>query len=188
MGFNAIDTLFFLTFLVIVSVGYIGGTIRLLLVLIAVYLGLILSGSFYVPTGYWLAAHLMALNIYTAQIVSFFLISSLGTAALTVSLFKTFHSVSLPRFLSSMDQVAGAALGALVATFAIFILTAILRAIFDALLIGAQMGVQIWPALLDLAVQVRVSFLANLFADLSTPILVTMLPWFPQGLPDILVL
>jgi uncharacterized membrane protein required for colicin V production len=187
MAINVIDILLVLAFLAIVAAGFIGGVIRLLFVLVALYLGVIVAGLFYVPIGLGLSSRLSAIDPFTAELVSFFLLMAGATVALSISLLKTFATLRLPRYLAGLDQTGGAALGVVAATFTVVVATVVLSFFFGLVTETAAKGVQVSPVLLSLALQLRASFLARYFVDLSAPLFVLIVPWFPNGLPAILV-
>ena len=56
MGINLIDILLMLIFIAIAAAGYLGGTLRLLLVLISLSLSVVVAGLFYIPFAVWLKA------------------------------------------------------------------------------------------------------------------------------------
>jgi uncharacterized membrane protein required for colicin V production len=186
MTVNFIDIALTLTFLAIVALGFLGGVVRLLFVLLSLYLAVIVSTFFYVPIGLAMASTISALSPFTATMVAFFFLMCASTAALTISLFKTFPTVRLPNRLASLDQVGGSMLGMVTATFAIVVTVVVLNFFFALVLKTAAAGVNVSPILLALAAQLRASFLAQYFIEISQPIFVLILPWFPNGLPPIL--
>jgi uncharacterized membrane protein required for colicin V production len=186
MPINVIDICLFLAFLAIVGLGYLGGVVRLLFVLVSLYLSVIVATFFYAPIGAALSNTVSALSPFTASIVAFFLLLALSTAALTLSLLKTFPTLRLPARLAAFDQVGGSALGVVAATFGSVVTVVVLNFFFGLVTRTASAGVAVSPVLLTLAGQLRASFLARYFVELSQPLFVLILPWFPNGLPAIL--
>ena len=70
--------------------------------------------------------------------------------------------------------------------FVVVVTVVVLNFFFALVLKTAAAGVNVSPILLALAAQLRASFLAQYFIELSQPIFVLILPWFPNGLPPIL--
>jgi uncharacterized membrane protein required for colicin V production len=186
MSINVIDIILVACFVAIIGYGFFGGVIRLTFVLLSLYLALIVGGLFYIPLGAVLAQRVVALTTQTGQLVAFLLLMGGGTAVLAISFFKTFPTMRLPRALASLDQIGGAAVGALAATLACVILTFVMDFFFGMVTSTKESGIEITPLLLSLAEQNRVSFLVRFFVDLATPIFVFILPFFPNGLPAIL--
>lgn len=186
MAINVFDIVLVLAFVGIVALGFLGGVVRLIFVLIALYLSVIVATFFYVPIGIALSSNVQALSPFTAAMVGFFLLLVASTATLTASLLKTFSTLRLPNRLASVDQVGGSMLGMVAATFASVVTIVVLNFFFGLVLRTAAGGVAVSPLLLTLAGQMRASFLARYFIDLSQPLFVLMLPWFPGGLPAIL--
>ncbi len=187
MAINVIDILLVLAFLGIVTLGFFGGVVRLLFVLVALYLGVIVAGLFYVPIGLNLSRSLSAIDPFTAELLSFFLLMIGATVAISFSLLKTFATLRLPRYLAGLDQTGGAALGVIAATFTVVVTTVVMRFFFGLVTETAAKGIQVSPVLFSLALQLRASFLARYFVELSAPLFVLIVPWFPNGLPAILV-
>jgi hypothetical protein len=156
-------------------------------VLISLYLAVVVAGFFYRPVGHELSSRLSAIDSFTAEFVSFFLLMACATIALSISLFKTFQTLRLPRYAAGLDQTGGAALGVVAATFATVVTTVVMSFFFSLVTETAAKGLQVSPVLLSLAVQMRASFLARYFVELSAPLFVLIVPWFPNGLPAILV-
>lgn len=186
MSINVIDIVLTLCFLVIIGFGFFGGVIRLAFVLLSLYLALVVGGLFYVPLGVVLAQRVVALTSLTAQLVAFMLLVAGGGTALAISFFKTFPTARLPRALAGLDQMGGAAVGVLAATLACVVLTVVMNFFFGMVVSTKEGGIEVTPLLLSLAEQLRVSFLVRFLVDLSAPIFVFILPFFPNGLPAIL--
>jgi uncharacterized membrane protein required for colicin V production len=185
---NLIDILLILAFVATIGAGFIGGTIRLMFVLVSLYLGVVVSGFFYIPIAASLSTNFSDITPYTAQLVSFFLLLSIAAVVLALSLFKTFQTLRLPNMLASMDQVGGAVLGVVTATFAVVVVTVVLSVFFTPVLASANSGVAVSPILLSLADQMRTSGLSRYFVELSEPLFVIITPWFPNGMPEIMVI
>ncbi len=183
---NFIDILLMLIFIAIAAAGYLGGTLRLLLVLISLYLSVVVAGFFYIPFAGWLYRTFETMDAFGAQMVAFLLLIIVTTAAVALSLIKTFGQARLPRFLAGLDQVGGGMLGVVTACFAAILISIVLRAFFGFIGQTAAAGAPVWPGFLALAQQTQASGVARLFLQLSTPLFILVQPWFPDGLPAIL--
>lgn len=186
MPINLIDIVLMLAFVGIAALGFLGGTLRLLLVLISLYLAVVVGGLFYIPVALWLFRTFEAMDAFSAQMLAFFLLIIITTIVLAVSLIHTFGAAKLPRFVASLDQIGGGALGVITAAFSVILISIILRLFFGFVAQTAAAGAPVWPGMVALAEQARTSAVARLFLQISAPLFAIIQPWFPSGLPEIL--
>jgi len=184
MGFNALDFAILGFFMGIIGLGFFNGISRVTASIIAIYFGAIVSAAFYRGITDFVRTELISVGTRTGQLTIFGLVFLVFSILLTVVLSRWLGDVKLPRRITILDNIGGAALGIVVSglamTLAALVLTIMLQAINHVATGGSG------PLLETLQDQVRSSSLVPMFLRMAPFFMRSLSPWFPGGLPPIL--
>lgn len=183
---NPFDILIILAFIGLVGVGYFAGVARVACGIVGVYFGTVVSATFYQQIGDILMSGVEAMDEGTAEFIAFTLLFVGLTAGLTFVVFKTTYPVSMTRRFAMLDSMGGATLSIAVAFVAIALAIAITAIMVQA---ANQTGFEAGTGTIMDAVngQLGDSALAPVFLRLMPYISLAFRPWFPGGLPPILI-
>jgi uncharacterized membrane protein required for colicin V production len=107
---NGVDLLFVALLIGGLALGFAQGTVRLMIAIIALYIGIILASLYFQIVGEWLRTRLGS-TVQVGQIVAFALIMISGLLLLSAAGFYTFRYVQVPASLEFIDRVLGLMLG-----------------------------------------------------------------------------
>lgn len=183
---NPMDILIIMAFLVLIGAGYFAGVARVFSAIIGVYFGTVVSATFYQSFGELLAGLVEAMDEGTAEFIAFSLLFLGLTIAISGIVFKTTYPVSMTRRFAMLDSMGGATLSIVVAFVAIALAVAITAIMVQAVSQTAfdSSTASVMSAIED---QLSDSSLAPIFLRLMPYIATAFRPWFPGGLPPILV-
>jgi uncharacterized membrane protein required for colicin V production len=182
---NWVDAIVVVIFLVCAGLGFWQGFVRLLLTLVAGYVGLAVATASYGPAAGLLMSAGDDLQRSTAEVLSFSGILVITAVVLLLGGVFTFRHFHLPRRLSMVDQFSGVVLG--VVTGALAVSLALLIASFSATLAhyflatsGSNLLISVVSNGMDTSATVPV------FHRLVPIISSAVRPWAPLGLPPFL--
>lgn len=107
---NFTDLFFILIFVAMLAIGFFQGMIRLLIMIISLYLGLVLASLYYAPLGEIFVRNFRA-DRFVGQYVAFFLVLFFSFVLLTLAGLYTFRYAKLPGGLQYLDRIVGTLLG-----------------------------------------------------------------------------
>jgi len=182
---NGIDYFIVFTFMAIIGVGFFNGVTRVAAAIFAIYFGSIFAAAFYRPLTTLALDVFTTMNRRTGELAFFMLLFLLFSTAFTVIFSRWIGDLRLPRRITIIDNVGGAALGVVVSglavTLAAMLLAITLQALNHTVVIGGQD-----PLLGFVRGEIRGSALVPRFLDMAPFFVRLLAPWFPGGLPPIL--
>lgn len=184
--FNGLDFLIIATFLAIIGFGFFSGVTRVTSAIVAIYFGSVFAAAFYRPLTDVARRYLTSMDQQTGNLVCFLLLFFVFSVIMTMIVSRWMGDVRLPRRIQVLDNVGGAALGVIVSglamTMAAMLLAITLQALNQTIVLANRDAV-----LTSVRGQIHDSTLMPIFLRM-TPFFARMIsPWFPGGLPPILV-
>ena len=183
--FNGLDYFIVCTFMAIIGVGFFNGVTRVTAAIFAIYFGSIFAAAFYRPLTSVALDVFTTMNRRTGELTFFLLLFGLFSAAFTIIFSRWIGDLRLPRRITVLDNIGGAALGVVVSglavTLASMLLAIMLQALNHTVVIAGQ-----HPTLGFLQSEIRGSALVPRFLDVAPFFVRLVAPWFPGGLPPIL--
>ena len=182
---NGIDYFIVFTFMAIIGAGFFNGVSRVAAAILAIYFGSVFAAAFYRPLTSLALDVFSTMNRRTGELVFFMLLFLLFSTAFTIIFSRWIGDLRLPRRITIVDNIGGAALGVVVSglavTLAAMLLAIMLQALNHTLVIGGQD-----PLLGFIRQEIRGSALVPRFLDMAPFFVRLLAPWFPGGLPPIL--
>jgi uncharacterized membrane protein required for colicin V production len=179
---NFVDILFILLLLGGLALGFFQGTIRLLIAIIAFYVGIVLASLYFTTVGLFFQQRFSS-TLRVGQITAFAMILLIAFLLLTIAGLYTFRYAKMPASLDFLDRIIGTLLGLLLGGFFLGMLAVILKLLFfpD---IGDPASLPIVGAFQS---SVRGSFLIDFFSNRILPLIfVTLQPILPKNAVDII--
>ena len=183
---SAFDLLIMGFFFGIVLLSFLGGFDKVLSILAGIYIGAIVAAKSYLLLAERLLAKLFpAMASYTGELVAFLLVLLIVALSVSIALSRNWAFQRFAKRIGVLNNLAGGMLG-LVLAFLSTILTGMALTVFlQALGATGQMGAS--PTMSDLQVLLVDSALVPMFAKLVPVVIAPLLPWFPAGMPSLLV-
>ncbi len=174
---NFIDLLFILLLLAGLALGFFQGTIKLLVAIVAFYVGIILA-SLYFPT----VGNFFRLRFHStpevSQITAFALILLVSFLLLTIAGLYTFRYAKMPASLDFIDRIVGTVLGLVLGTLFMGMLAILLQGLFIDRDVAGSVS---FPVMRSLQDGVRRSFLVAFFGNQILPLIyATVRPVLPR--------
>jgi uncharacterized membrane protein required for colicin V production len=183
---SAFDLLIMGFFFAVVLLSFLGGFDKVLSILAGLYVGAIIAARTYVV----LAEHLMAkifpaMASYTGELVSFLLVLLIVALSISIGLSRNWAFQRFARRIGVLNNLVGGLLG-LVLAFLATVLTGMAITVFLHVISATdQMGSS--PTVSDLGRLLSDSALVPMFAKLVPIVISPLTPWFPSGMPSLLV-
>ena len=181
--FNALDVLLLVGLMAILGAAFFSGISRTVSSILAVYLAAISAGAFYDELTD-VARNYVSMGETTGQLSFFVLIFLVFSLAFTWVISRWIAGIRLPRSLSVLENIGGAAIGLLVAGAAVTVAAMLLSILVQALQQVATYGQGPLVGIVD--DQIQESALVPFFLRLSPHFIRLIEPWFPGGLPQLL--
>ena len=182
---NGIDYVIVFAFMAIIGVGFFNGVSRVAAAIFAIYFGSIFAAAFYRPLTSVALDVFTSMNRRTGELTFFMLLFLLFSTAFTIIFSRWIGDLRLPRRLTIVDNIGGAALGVVVSglaiTLAAMLLAITLQALNHTIGTGGQDSV-----LGFMRHEIRESALVPRFLEMAPFFVRLLAPWFPSGLPPIL--
>jgi membrane protein required for colicin V production len=178
---NFVDALFILLLLGGLALGFFQGTIKLLVTIIAFYVGIILASLYFTTLGVTFQRRFGS-SLYVGQVTAFAVILLVAFLLLTVAGIYTFRYARMPASLDFIDRIAGTMLGLVMACLLLGMLGVILKLLFY----GPTSGEGL-PIIASFQGSVRASFLVGFFSNQILPLIfVTVQPFLPADATNII--
>src|SRR5215470_4664277 len=126
---NGIDILYIILLLGGLALGFFQGTIRLLVAIVAFYVGILLASLYFTTVGLSFMRRFHS-SLEVGQITAFAVILLVAFLLLTVAGIYTFRYARLPASLDFLDRMAGTVLGLVMAGLILGMLGVILKLLF----------------------------------------------------------
>ncbi len=174
---NFIDLLFLLLFIGMLALGFFQGMIRIILLLIALYLGVVLASLYYAPLGEVFVRNFGAQRT-VAQYLAFVLVLTIGFALLAAAGLYTFrYTRSLGGF-EYLNRVGGTLMGMILGALLIGIFGSLL---WNLMIVRGGRGIDL-PFFRGLGNSVASSSLLPFFVNQLLPVVFARLdPILPDG-------
>lgn len=172
---NAIDLLYILLLLAGLALGFFQGTIKLLVAIIAFYVGIILSSLYFQIVGNFFRRRFNS-SQEVGEITAFAIILLTSFLLLTIAGLYTFRYAKMPPSLDFIDRIIGTVLGLAMGALFLGMLAILLQKLFVFRELGDLGGLPIMAAFQS---GVRNSGLVTFFAE-------NILPWIYVSLQPIL--
>ena len=178
---NFVDILFLLLLLGGLALGFFQGTIKLLVAIIAFYVGILLASLYFTTIGLTFKQRFHS-SLEVGQITAFAVILLVAFLLLTVAGLYTFRYARLPASLDFIDRMAGTVLGLVLAGLFLGMLGVILKLLFY-----RDIAVADLPIIASFQNSVKSSFLVLFFSNQILPLIfVTLQPILPRDAADII--
>ena len=178
---NFIDIVFVLLLLGALALGFFQGTIRLLIAIVAFYVGIVLASLYFTTVGLVFQQRFHS-SLRVGQITAFAIILLVAFLLLAIAGLYTFRYAKMPASLDFIDRIVGTVFGLLLGGFFLGMLAVILRLLFYPE-IGDPASLPIVGAFQR---SVRGSFLIGFFSNRILPLIfVTLQPILPRNATEI---
>ncbi len=183
---SAFDLLIMGFFFGIVLLSFLGGLDKVLSILVGLYSGAIIAAKSYLLLSERVMAKLFpAMTSYTGQLVSFLLVLLIVSLAVSIALSRNWVFQRFAKRIGVLNNLAGGLFGLVLAFLTTVISGMGLIVFLQVLGATGQMGSS--PTMSDLQVLLSDSALVPMFAKLVPVVIAPLLPWFPSGMPSLLV-
>lgn len=174
---NAIDILFIILLLGGLALGFFQGTIKLLIAIVAFYVGIILASLYFTTVGLFFQRRFNS-TLFVGQITAFAIILLIAFLLLTIAGLYTFRYAKMPASLDFVDRIIGTLLGLLLAGLLLGMLAILLKDLF---VYQDVAGSITFPIMRAFQGGVRSSFLVGFFANQILPLIYsTVQPALPR--------
>lgn len=167
---NAIDLLFILLVLGGMALGFFQGTIRLVIAIVAFYVGIVLASLYFQVVGNFFRIQFRS-SLQVGQITAFAVILLVAFIVLTIAGIYTFRYARVPAVLDFLDRIVGTILGLLLAALFLGILASVLQLLFVNQNVA---GTITFPIMRAFQNSVRGSVLVVVFGDQILPLIYAM--------------
>ena len=174
---NFTDILFILLLLGCLALGFFQGTIRLVIAIVAFYIGIILASLYFTTVGLFFQRRFNS-TLNVSQIMAFFIILLVAFFLLTIAGFYTFRYARMPASLDFVDRILGTLLGLLLGVLFLGIFAIVLKDLF---VYQDVAGSITFPIMRAFQSSVRSSLLRPIFSDQILPLIYqTVAPVLPR--------
>jgi uncharacterized membrane protein required for colicin V production len=175
---NVVDVIFILLLLCGLALGFFQGTIKLLIAIIAFYVGLVLASLYFQVIGNFYRVRFNS-SAEVSQITAFATVLLVSFLLLTMAGLYTFRYAKMPASLDFLDRIIGTLLGLLLGALFLGMLAVLLRDLF---VFRNTAGALTFPVMQAFQEGVRSSFLAKFFGTNILTLIYTMVrPVLPTG-------
>jgi uncharacterized membrane protein required for colicin V production len=166
---NAIDILFIIFLLGGLALGFFQGTIRLIVAIVAFYVGIVLASLYFTTVGLFFQRRFHS-TLFVGQITAFTIILLVSFLLLTIAGLYTFRYARMPTSLDFIDRILGTLLGLLLGGLFLGMLALLLKDLF---IYQDVAGSITFPVMRSFQNGVRSSFLVIFFANQILPLIYT---------------
>jgi membrane protein required for colicin V production len=164
---NAVDLLFILLVLGGLALGFFQGTIKLVIAIVAFYIGIVLSSLYFQIVGRFFRQR-FGTTLEVGQITAFGLILLLSFLLFTIAGLYTFRYAKMPASLDFVDRIVGTLLGLVLGGLMLGIFASLLESLF---VFRNPVAVLTWPFMRAFQGAVRTSLLVGFFANNILPLI-----------------
>lgn len=164
---NGIDLFYILLLLVGLAIGFFQGTIKLLVAIVAFYVGIILASLYFPTVGNFFRVRFGS-TLEVSQITAFATILLISFLLLTVAGLYTFRYAKIPASLDFLDRILGTLLGLFLATLFLGMFSILLQGLFIDRDVAGSVS---FPVVRALQGGVRRSFLVSFFGNQILPLI-----------------
>jgi membrane protein required for colicin V production len=164
---NGIDILFILLLLGGLALGFFQGTIKLLIAIVAFYIGMILASLYFPIVGIFFRQRFHS-SPEVGQITAFGVILLLSFLIFTIAGFYTFRYAKMPASLDFIDRIVGTLFGLLLGALFLGIFAILLQHLFISRDVAGSVT---FPIMRAFQGGVRSSFLVGFFANQILPLI-----------------
>jgi uncharacterized membrane protein required for colicin V production len=180
---NGIDILYIILLLGGLALGFFQGTIRLLIAILAFYVGIILASLYFTTVGLFFQRRFNS-TLYVGQVTAFAIILLVSFLLLTIAGLYTFRYAKMPASLDFIDRIIGTLLGMLLAGLFLGMLAIVLKDLF---VYQDVAGTITFPIMRVVQSGVRGSFLVGFFSNQILPLIFTTIrPVLPRDAVDVI--
>jgi uncharacterized membrane protein required for colicin V production len=170
----------------VVLLSFMGGFDKVASTLIGMYIGVVVAAKSYRILAENLLSKLFpSMATYTGELVAFLLVIAFVSIAVSVALSRNWMIKRLAARLGVLNNLAGAFAGILLA-FVSCVLTGLLLVVFLHVM-NATGELGAGPPFSDLQTLLSDSVLMPVFARLVPIVSALIMPWFPSGMPPLLL-
>lgn len=164
---NAIDVLFILLLLGGLALGFFQGTIKLFIVIISFYVGIVLASLYFQAVGNFFRVRFRT-SIEVGQITAFATVLLVSFLLLTIAGLYTFRYFRVPASLDFVDKIIGTMLGLMASALVMGMLAILLKDLFVFRSPATEASL---PIVIAFQNWVRSSVLVNFFANNVLPLI-----------------
>jgi uncharacterized membrane protein required for colicin V production len=164
---NLIDILFLLLLLGGLALGFFQGTVKLLIAIIAFYVGIVLASLYFQAVGNFYRQRFNS-SAEVGQITAFATVLAISFLLLTVAGLYTFRYFKMPTSLDFLDKILGTLLGLGMAALFMGVLAILLKDLF---VFRNPAGSASLPVIIAFQASVRSSTLVGFFGDNILPLI-----------------
>jgi uncharacterized membrane protein required for colicin V production len=164
---NLIDILFLLILLGGLALGFFQGTVKLLVAIIAFYVGLVLASLYFQSVGNFYRLHFNS-SAEVGQITAFATVLAISFLLLTVAGLYTFRYFKMPTSLDFLDKILGTLLGLGMAALFMGVFAILLKDLF---VFRSPASSASLPVIIAFQASVRSSTLVGFFGDNILPLI-----------------
>jgi membrane protein required for colicin V production len=164
---NGIDLIFILLLLSGLALGFFQGTIKLLVAIIAFYVGILLASLYFQAVGNFFRVRFNT-SVEVGQITAFALVLLVSFLLLTIAGLYTFRYLRMPTSLDFLDKILGTMLGLLMAALFMGMLAVLLKDLF--VFRSPASGASL-PIVVAVQNSVRTSTLVSFFGNNILPLI-----------------
>ena len=174
---NLIDIMFLLLLVAGLALGFFQGTVKLLIAIIAFYVGIVLASLYFQSVGNFFRVRFNS-SAEVGQITAFATVLGISFLLLTAAGLYTFRYFKMPSSLDFFDKILGTLLGLFMAGLFMGILAVLLKDLF---VFRDPASSASLPAIIAFQGGVRTSTLVRFFGDNILPLLYSSIrPVLPQ--------
>lgn len=171
-----VDIIFLLFLVGGLALGFFQGTLKLLIAIIAFYVGIILASLYFQSVGNFFRTRFGS-TLEIGQIMAFGVILLVAFLVLTIAGLYTFRYAKVPPSLDFLDRIIGTLFGLMMGALFLGMLAVLLRLLFDRP-IGDLSSL---PIMASFQGSVQQSYLVDFFADRLLPLIYGAIrPVLPQ--------
>jgi uncharacterized membrane protein required for colicin V production len=178
---NWLDIAILAALLVVIAIGFIGGFVRLVSMSIAIYLGAVIAGRWYMDLTEEAHRHISGFDIHSGQFFVFGAVMVIASTALTSLISRGIGRIRFPRRIEIADNVLGACVAVVATALSLVPMSLVLQALNQSVL--SSSGGSLIGGAKD---QIEGSAFIPFFLKLAPVFVHMMSPWFPSGMPPIL--
>ena len=180
---NGIDILYIVLLLGGLALGFFQGTIRLLIAIVAFYVGIVLASLYFTTVGLVFQRRFSS-TLYVGQITAFAIILLVSFLLLSIAGFYTFRYAKMPASLDFIDRIVGTLCGLFLGALFLGMLAIVLKDLF---VYQDVAGTVTFPIVRLIQRGVRESFLIGFFSNQILPLIfTTMRPILPRDAVDVI--
>jgi uncharacterized membrane protein required for colicin V production len=183
---SAFDLLIMGFFFAVVLLSFLGGFDKVLSILAGLYIGAIIAARTYVILDERVMAKIFpAMATYTGELVAFLLVLLIVALSVSIGLSRKWAFQRFARRIGVLNNLVGGLLGLVLAFLATVLAGMAITVFLHVISATDQMGSS--PTVSDLGLLLSDSALVPMFAKLVPIVVAPLMPWFPSGMPSLLV-